>query len=289
MDYVVLWQVMRNLPERQEIAVSADMWFSPSQLASMCHRAYALAAYKSLPIVKEFDVNARWRMDLGTGGHSVAQELWAGPTGILLGGWQCPVCGKVDGATYLKEPIYWRGGMRSQVVTLKTAIPCPEKCRFCSFRPSSAGHFAFVEPLLYDEYYQVSGKCDGFLHPSIDAYEIVDFKFTSTLYHVRRAPYFQHVVQLSWYMWMAKVYRGRIIYIDRTAKKFRDAWVEHSIEFDDYFMDSERRMLNDLRNCIKEREIFQDWKENPRFPICRNGGKSPYGGPCECVALEAHG
>lgn len=289
-DYVVLWRVMKNLPERQELTVSADMWFSPSQLASMCHRAYALAAYKNVPIVKEFDVNSRWRMDLGTGGHAVAQDLWVGPTKMLLGGWRCPSCGKVDGVSPDDSPVWWRGGERREKVTLASSLPLPKECRFCHFMPSGAARFSFVEPLLFDKYYKVSGRCDGFLHPSIDVYEVVDFKFVGTLYHVRRNPYPQHIIQLFWYMWMAKVYRGRIIYIDRTAKKFRDAWVEHSIEFDDYFMDSERRMLNDLRNCIQEREQFQgDWRQNPRFPVCRYGGKSPYGGPCECVALEASG
>lgn len=289
-DYVVLWRVMRNLPEHQEIAVTDDMWFSPSQLASMCHRAYALAAYLEKPVAKDFDVTSRWRMDLGTGGHTVAQDLWVGPTKMLLGGWRCPSCSKVHGLDPDDSPVYWRGGMRREKVTLKSAEPLPDVCRFCGFRPSSAATFSFVEPLLYDEFYQVSGKCDGFLHPSIDAYEVVDFKFTSSLYHVRLKPYVQHIIQLSWYMWMAKVYRGRIIYIDRTAKNFRDAWVEHSVEFDDYFMDSERRMLNDLRNCIKERQIYgQEYWKNPRFPVCRYGGKSPYGGPCECVAIEASG
>lgn len=272
--------LVEQLYQRREIHLKQDMWFSPSQIAHMCPRAYAIAWKMNLPLVDEFMPDNKWWMDLGTAMHMLMQDLWGGDGGWLLGGWKCSECGHRHGIDPDdKVRAVSHGEEEPDKVTVKSAIYKPKECEGCGMRPAWRRDFTYIEPLLYDLELRVAGWCDGLMTLPGQPMESIDFKTTMSPYWVRKEPNRDHVKQLSWYMDMAGISRGRIIYIDRTAKKLEDAIIEHPFHLDKQLMAEQREMVRGVR------EVFKAPKEEPSIPTCPDGGRGPFG-PCDCAELE---
>ena len=279
--------LVEQLYERNEIHLREDMWFSPSQLSHMCPRAYAMAWKMDLPLVNEFMPDNKWWMDFGTAMHMLMQDIWGGDGGWLEGGWQCTECGHKHGI----DPddnveAVSHGTKEPDKVTIKSAIRKPERCEKCGMKPGWRRDLTYVEPMLYDLDLKVCGWCDGIMILPGQPAELIDFKTTASPYWIKKKPNIQHVKQLSWYLDMAGMTRGRIIYIDRTAKLLEDAIIEHS-----FFLD--RKMMAEQKEMVRGvRKVFQAPKSEPSIPACPDGGRGPFG-PCDCSELEhlwaAHG
>jgi hypothetical protein len=279
--------IIENLFEENRKYLGPDMWFSPSQLSKMCPRAYAIAWKLGLPLVDRFDANARWRMDFGTAMHTLMQDIWGGDQGWLLGGWKCSECGSVEG--YDPEDraeVMSHNEPHVDKVTVNSAVLMPKACPSCGMKPGWRRGFAYVEPLLYDLESGVAGWTDGILRLAASPLELFDIKTTAAIRYVLEHPDPDHIKQLNWYLGMAGLTQGRIIYIDRTAKFIHDAIVEHPIEFDQVLHMREKGKVRELRETLKAP------KEDPTIPSCPDGGAGRWG-PCACAELEstwqAHG
>jgi hypothetical protein len=276
----LLPHLVSQLYTRREITLRQDMWFSPSQLSHMCPRTYAIAWKLGLPLVDEVLPTGRWYMDVGTAMHMLIQDIWGGEGDWLEGGWKCNVCGHTYGIDPDdKVPAVSHGVSEPDKVTVKSAVRKPKRCDGCGMTPGWRRDFVYVEPLLYDLDLKVAGWTDGILVLPGQPAELFDIKTTGNLYWVRDKPNEDHVTQLSWYLDMAGMKRGRIIYVDRTAKKLENAIVEHPFFLDQRLMTKQKEQVRGLR------KVFQAPKAEPSIPACPNGGSGPWG-PCSCRDLE---
>lgn len=261
--------LMGSLHSVREKELTEDFWIGPSRLPELCPRAYTIAWRLGVPFIDEFDGDSRWRMDLGTGIHTVFQELWTGPQGWLLGEWTCRKCRHKHG-----EP------------TIKGAVRCPEQCEECGHVPGYRTEFEYGEIYLFDAEYRIRGYTDGLGQLPAQPAELWDVKSTGDLRYVRKAPRKNDVKQLQMYLDMAKVKRGRLIYIDRTAKKIENAIAEHVVPYDRSIVQEMKEKVSVLREALKAP------KTEPSLPACPNGGAGTYG-PCPCKELDlawaAHG
>jgi len=273
--------VAESLVSTREVQVSPGMWLSPSVLSSWCPRAWVMAYRMGVPLLDELGPDNRWWMDGGTALHRMFQEQWLAPTGVIKGGWRCPACARVMGID-LEDDVLVRSHGNDIVakVTVGAAISHPGSCLFCGYKPNWHASFSYVEPLLYDSELLVCGWTDGLLDWGDDDQELWDLKTkvsSDSMGWIREAPDGHHVCQLNWYMGMAGVEYGRIVYFDSSAKHLAGAFVEHLVEYDPQLMAKE-----------KEKVIaFREAAENPEssLPACPNGGETRFG-PCTCRELS---
>lgn len=256
-----------GLESVEEKELFPDMWLGPSRLPELCIRAYTIAWRLGLPLVRQFDAQSKWNMDAGTALHTMFQDQWLGPLGWLYGGWECPTC------------LCRMGCGKEHVATVETAIACPEKCPSCGNEPGWRSNFRYVEPTCIDPILRVRGFTDGLLRLPAQPEELFDLKTTGDLKWVRDAPRINDVTQLNWYLDMAGMTRGRIVYVSRGAKKFEDAMVEHVVYLDADLMKQEKEKVRGLREALKAP------KSEPSVPACQYGGRGTYG-PCDCTQLD---
>lgn len=273
--------LLESLSRVEDKTVFPEMWMSPSVISKFCPRAWAIAYRCGIPFSDTFGADNRWWMDLGTAMHMVLQEMWLGPAGLIKGGWKCPSCGTVQG--YDPDdltPIRTHGEDHMQKVTPRSAIAMPDRCSQCGFRPNWRTTFSYIEPLLYNPGDKICGWCDGIIAwPSkVQPDELVDFKIPLSLKWVKNAPTDDHVRQLSLYMDMAHIPRGRILYISRSEKHLTDAIIEHPFTLDAEVVTQEKEKVRAFRKAAKDPESS--------LPACPYGGSRQFG-PCDCTRLES--
>jgi hypothetical protein len=280
-----LWlqpRIMEALTSVREVDVKPDMWLSPSVLAGWCPRAWTLAYRMGIPLVDEIGPDNRWWMDGGTAHHSLFQEWWMGPSKIIKGGWECPACGHTVGIDSSDMvPVYSHGEEIIHKVTTKSAVLCPDVCEKCGHKPSWRSPFSYVEPILYDLELRVVGWCDGIIDWSPHEDELWDLKTkasTESMEWIREAPDESNLKQLNWYLDMAKMAHGRLVYLDRASKHLVDAIVEHPVVADHELMAKEKEKVIAFREATKNPESS--------IPPCPDGGSTRFG-PCQCRELES--
>ncbi len=260
-------------------------WLGVSRLPTICPKAVVMAHRLQVQLVDEVDLKGRWNMDRGTGLHVMVQELWLGPMGYLLGGWQCPRCAHIHGAVDGED----RGGLVVPTVTFRSAVPMPEECEKCKLHGGKWHRFRFIEPEFRDLRLLVSGKSDGLLHMAPNPIEVMDLKTTGTDFDktytrrdgtffpsLRDAPRKSDVGQLQWYLDAAGLNSGRLIYLNPGADSVETAMVEHKVAFDPVYMHNEKEKLRGLREALEE--------EARPVPDCPYDGAGPYG-ECSCVEV----
>ena len=273
--------LLESLSKSEPKHVGPDMWMSPSVISEFCPRAWSIAWRAGIPFADEHGPDNRWWMDLGTAMHKVLQEMWLGPAGLIKGGWRCPACGVVQGydpddLTKIRS----HGEDHMQKVTPRSAITMPDRCPQCGFRPNWRATFAYIEPLLYNLDDRICGWSDGIINwpSSIQPDELVDFKVPLSLRWVKDAPSEAHVSQLSLYMDMANIPRGRIMYLSRSEKHLADASMEHPFTLDPQIVKREKEKVRAFRKAAKSPESS--------LPACPYGGARRFG-PCDCTRLES--
>ena len=152
-NYEHIMDVLRETlaSERITKAPKHDEWLPVSRISTLCPRALVIADRLDLDLVDEWDAQARWRADRGTALHHVFQNLWLGPSKMLLGGWKCPKCAFVHGANENGE------------VWPATVVVCPDMCEKCGQKWRRQDPFTYVEPHSVDEQLRVRGRIDGLL------------------------------------------------------------------------------------------------------------------------------
>ena len=267
--------MMEDLCHTEDKPLYPEMWFSPSVISVFCPRAWTIAYREGLGLVDRLGPDNRWWMDTGTALHSMLQEKWLGPSGRIRGGWKCHDCGHVHGVDPDdKVQVFSHRKEHRDKVTISSAIHMPGECEACGMVPDWRWGFVYVEPLLYDLDLRVAGWTDGILDLPGQPPELVDFKVVGELKWVTSNPKPEHVIQLTWYLDMAGLPRGRIVYIDRTAKHLADAIKEHIVFHDEKVIQKEKEKVRALREALKDEEA--------PLPDCPHGGKLPWG-PCDCA------
>lgn len=280
-DLWVAPRIMTALVSTREVDVKPDMWLSPSVLSGWCPKAWTMAYRMGVPLMDEIGPDNRWWMDGGTALHTMFQESWMGPSGILKGGWRCPACLHTIGIDLDDTAVVNSHGVESIAkVTVRSAQKCPSSCPSCGHTPTWRTPFAYIEPLVYDLDMRVCGLTDGIIDWGDQDDELWDLKTktsTDSMEWIREAPDRDHVRQLNWYMDMAGVKYGRIVYMDRSAKHLAGAFVEHQVDYDPLLMAKEKEKVSAFREATKNPESS--------LPACPDGGQTRFG-PCQCRELS---
>jgi len=279
-----LWlqpRIMEAIVQTREVHVDADMWLSPSILAGWCPRAWVIAQRVGVPLLDEIGPDNRWWMDGGTAHHTLFQEMWMGPARIIKGGWECPSCLHVEGYDPDdKTEILSHGESYTDKVTPRSSVLCPKVCPACGHKPTWRSAFRYIEPLVYDLELKVAGLSDGVIDWGPYGGELWDLKTKSStdgMGWIKEAPDEGNVKQLNWYLGLAGMKYGRLVYVDRTSKHLADAFVEHQIVFDPEMMLKEKEKVS----------VFREAAKNPEssIPACPDGGRTRFGA-CQCRELE---
>ena len=280
-----LWlqpRIMEALTSVREVTVKPDMWLSPSVLAGWCPRAWVMAYRLGIPLLDEIGPSNRWWMDGGTAHHTLFQEWWMGPAKIIKGGWECPCCGRIEGIDPDDDfPVYTHGEEVIDKVTPRSAVFCPDVCQKCGYKPTWRAPFRYVEPILYDAEMRVVGWSDGIIDWGAYDDELWDLKTKAGpdgMGWIREAPDEGNVKQLNWYLDLAKMKYGRLVYIERGAKHLVDAFQEHPVEHDPLLMAKEKEKVIAFREACNNPESS--------LPACPDGGRTRFG-PCQCRELES--
>jgi len=260
-------------------------WMGVSRIPTLCPRALVMAHRLGIKLSDSVDLKGRWNMDRGTAFHIVTQELWLGPTGYFLGGWQCPRCGHTHGGV----PGVGIDGEAVITVRFDTAVPMPEKCVGCELKNGKWHRFRFVEPELRDHDLLVMGKGDGLFHLPPGPVEVLDIKTTGTDFDktytsrsgvyspsLREAPRKTDAGQLQWYLDVAGLRTGRILYLNPGAADIETAMVEHEVAYDPVYMHREKEKVRGLREALEDR--------SKPVPPCPYDGAGAYG-ECQCVEV----
>lgn len=280
-----LWlqpRIMEALVGTREIYIKPDMWLSPSVLAGWCPRAWVMAYRMGIPMIDEVGPNNKWWMDGGSVHHKLFQEWWMGPAKIIKGGWECPSCLNVVGYDADdKVSVHTHGETIVNKVTPKSAVLCPDKCPSCGYKANWRKPFNYIEPLLYDLDMRIVGWSDGILDWGQFDDELWDLKTkasTDGMGWVREAPDENNVIQINWYLELAKMQHGRLVYVDRASKHLTDAFIEHPLEHDPLLMAKEKEKVSAFREATKNPESS--------LPACPYGGRTRFG-PCQCRDLAS--
>jgi hypothetical protein len=245
--------------------ISPDMTISISSIGKLCPREWTLACRSGADVVRQFDVESRWRTDAGTALHRMFQEEWFGPMRVLLGGWLCSACGYRHGAVAGSGP-----------VTVRTAVLMPESCDRCGMRETRWERFRYEEIQTSDAEDGLTGHLDGvFVLPAQRA-RVLDIKTVGSIVPVLREPRRTDVVQVNEYMRCTGIREARILYVDRTSSGIDRGTVEHHIGFSHHMSEQYRGYIRSFRQAAKD--------QSRPIPACPYGGKTEFG-VCGCEAF----
>jgi len=270
---------------REDDPPGPKLWLGVSRIPEMCPRALVMAHRLKVRMVDDIDLKGRWRMDRGTALHMVVQELWLGPMGNLLGGWQCPRCAFIHGAACSDEE---QDQKSIPTVSFRSSVPRPSECRRCALKNGKWTRFRFVEPEFRDFDLFVQGKSDGLLHLAPNPIEVLDLKTTENLDKsftrrdgtiipsVRDAPRKNDVAQLQWYLDAGSFRSGRLLYFNPGAATLEEALVEHQVAYDAAYIHAQKEKVRGLREALED--------ETRPVPRCPHDGAGTYG-ECPCVEV----
>lgn len=248
--------ILRGLVLDKTIVITPGMWIGVSALHDLCPRAYTIAFRMGAGLHRRWEAKHRWAADRGTALHLMVQEQWLGSTGKILGTWRCRHCFAPHGDH-----------------TVAGAVPRPGVCSGCG-----AEKFRFEEPLVQDNDLLIRGAVDGILDLE-NVREVLDIKWTGNLYPVASAPRASDVTQINCYMALAGLDRGRLLYMDSSAKTPEKAMIEHRVTLDHGLVTRVKEKVCALREALKAPET------EANLPPCPVGGRGTYG-PCACAGLE---
>ena len=242
---------------REEIGepLGPDPWFRGSGVGSLCPRAYAIAALKKMPMGEVFNFETLWAFGIGTSYHEVFQreilrELFTERGAVFHGWWkryEIPDTNKrtpfapLENGEYRSSPmrVNERRGTRNQKThTLGWGwIP----------KPKGKG-WEYTELILRSDEYRISGHCDGVLVWP-DFTELLEIKtinergFTYIDPMSGGKPKPEHVLQVQAYMWLTGLDRCRLVYVNKSGKKFKESLAEHIVMRDE-------TLVNELKSDL---------------------------------------
>jgi len=201
-----------------------------------------------LEITRRDDVDADLNLTFaqGTGMHWVMQNEVLPVLGkVLVGKWQCKVCGEVYGGLDTEDG----------------NIPMPDSCTMCEELGESPifdgdFRFEFMEQEFINVEYQFTGHNDGFLRlPEADGDGVFELKSCSAYKakQIKDVPDMGHVAQAQSYMWLTNTRWALLLYWDKGT--FRGPLTEHFVERDEEAIEEIKSMLRSVWEGIETGEL----------------------------------
>lgn len=217
----------------------ADDSFHPSQLASPCIKQDVInrvllrlikakiedpmvkamgAAYgvpgELLPRVissEVFEISSARAMDVGTAFHTMEQQNYFGPSGQVLGRWECLNCGRI-----IEEPQTHPTNSCNNVAEIRN-----HRGKIIRRRPCREyGQWIYLEVRVHNEKLGIHGKVDLLVRTTDGLLVIVDIKtMNQDRWQKLDAPAGKDVVQLQIYMWLLDAAYGILRYVNKGEQK----------------------------------------------------------------------
>lgn len=227
----------RQILHQQEMREAEDAFF-PSHLASPCLKqdvinrillrtirlkrktamvtamgeAYGVeAAMLPLVIGEAFDLSSARAMDVGSAFHEMEQQKYFGPSGRVLGRWECTNCGRLieERQTHPEKPC----NNVAEIRTCKGKIIRKRPCK-------KHGKWRYLEIRVHDKKLNIRGKVDLVVEVHNGRLVIVDIKsMNQDRWQKLDAPVPKDVVQLQIYMWLIGADYGILRYLNKGEQK----------------------------------------------------------------------
>lgn len=173
-----------------------DGKFHVSSLYYMCPRCevYKKVLPPGVLIDEKLDVITKAKFDIGHALHGWYQNRYLGPMGVLAGKWICLCCGNKVGSD-------------------EEMVVRPKKCPKCG----KEGEWEYDECLVSSPEWNIAGKCDGVILSRGGKY-VLDMKTSDpNLFEKMTTPWPSNIYQVQVYMWLLKIKKGLLLYIDKSA------------------------------------------------------------------------
>lgn len=218
-----------------------DTFFHVSSLYYMCPRCevYRAVLPKELLPVERLDAITQARFDIGHAMHHWYQNRYLGPMGVLQGKWRCRRCHDIV-----------RGFMP------KTS------CKKCSEEGrKDIRDWEFDETVVMSKKWNILGKTDGIVVLDDEEY-VLDIKTCKpSLFSKLKMPWPSAIYQVQVYMWLLKIEKGILLYVDKSADgrvPAKEFPVEYSLE-----------TVNNTKGKITSFQLAMDSKTLPKC-LCRS-------------------
>lgn len=251
-----------------------------SEMHGFCPRKKLFGLLDPLDGVGDVDALTMARFNFGTALHSLYQNRYLGPSGLLLGRWRCKRCGReVGGAEREQWSPMPKGPCPDCFKTKACDCVWPEKSvveKHCQLCPQG-DYWRYVElPVVEKEDGEVLyiGHTDGVL--ATNPHSLLELKSAGPKsYQFLKKPYDSHVLQANLYMRPLRLTQARIVYIDKGNEdpnlvkefviRYDEALVERTLALIRQYRAAEKskkfppRLLGcDTRNCPWASRCFDD-------------------------------
>jgi len=263
-----------------------------SEMYKFCPRRKMFEELDPIDGAKDVDALTMARFNLGTALHDLYQNQYLGPSGILLGRWECKRCGFTVGGTdrdsWLPMP---SGPCEKCLETAKCECIWSDDCsveKHCQLCPLG-GFWRYVELPVRDEETGYVGHTDGILNT--DPLSLLELKSAGPRsYRYLKKPYDSHVLQASLYMRPLGLDQARIVYIDK-ANEDDNIVKEFVVDYDEAAVERALALVRsynaareakefpprilgcDTRNCPWASRCFDDDYVDALIEEWRNGPK----------------
>jgi hypothetical protein len=265
--------------KRSKAPLSVGDWIRVSSIGGICPREEVLC---SIHDVHRNDVivgSTGLIFEFGNAVHWLFQNRAIASTGKIIGSWRCTYCGEVYGSRATRmvaRPDFCKCGAIAGEAPRSKGMPVLEV---------KAQAFLYVEEFVGNEEYKIGGRPDGqmtFGDPNNYVYDdltLLEFKSCneSNFKKYKEAPDFMHVIQAQIYMWLTKLSKGKIIYLNKNG--YGDELLkEHDIDVDKEVIDNILSAVTEIREglltgTIPERSVCGT-------PDCNRAFKCPVRKQC---------
>lgn len=228
--------------------LAEDDWIRVSSIGQICPREEILCAKTNTMRKFVADGSQGFNFQLGHAIHWMMQNRAVGLTGRIVGVWRCTWCGEVYGSA-------------------DDRVAMPDECIRCGAiageTPRIGGRpvgdvnsqaFLYMEQFVGNEEYRVGGHPDGFFEGN-DEIELLEFKSCNdnNFSKYKDTPDFVHAIQVQIYLWLTKLSKGRIVYINKAgggaAKPFL---IEHVVNYDDEVVEKVKAAVKEVRTGLSD-------------------------------------
>lgn len=243
----------KDVPPRE-----AGGTFRGSSIGYMCPRQEVLCSLGGHWRQDEIDPDLDFIFACGNGIHEALQQQLL--RGIIIGAWRCLGCGAEYGS--MDNPIVEPKVCTSKRYNQETEElePCPNHNYFEDVVTDwHLPGFAYKEIDLHlDSPIQLYSHPDGIVwrgtddppdeidlkSPLIEVLELKSASWVAMLYgyghgEIKRAAVPYHVDQTMLYMYVLGIERGRIVYVDKSGRGLRSSLIEHPVQLDREYVESE--------------------------------------------------
>jgi hypothetical protein len=183
-----------------------------SSLPYLCPREEVICARDKIIRKKIIDQDTSVIFEFGHAFENIVRHRAFGPSGILVGQWECDNCGYVHGAI---------DGDKDK--GLLKRIPMPKVCNveIDGYGKCTGSIFKYSEESIKNDMFRITGHPDGFLSSNLYDH-VLEIKTTNDhrFKMAMRGPFKEHIEQASMYAYLTGKKKILIYYFNKNNGRF---------------------------------------------------------------------